>query len=108
MSALWTSPSPLTTTALRELLTPYRPVAYTTVITVAERLREKGWVTRHKEGRAFLYAPTVTEDQYSAHLMGEALRASSNRSAALLSFAGTLDPAEVEALRAALDGDPEG
>jgi predicted transcriptional regulator len=39
-----------------------RPLAYTTIMTVLERLARKGKLTRRKQGRAFLYAPTMSED----------------------------------------------
>jgi predicted transcriptional regulator len=39
-----------------------RPLAYTTIMTVLERLVRKGKLTRRKQGRAFLYAPTTSED----------------------------------------------
>ena len=40
-----------------------RPLAYTTIMTVLERLAHKGKLTRRKQGRAFVYAPTVSEDE---------------------------------------------
>jgi predicted transcriptional regulator len=39
-----------------------RPLAYTTIMTVLERLAHKGKLTRRKQGRAFVYAPTMSED----------------------------------------------
>ena len=39
-----------------------RPLAYTTIMTVLERLVHKEKLTRRKKGRAFLYAPTMSED----------------------------------------------
>ncbi len=40
-----------------------RPLAYTTIMTVLERLAHKGKLTRRKLGRAFVYAPTMSEDE---------------------------------------------
>lgn len=37
-----------------------RPLAYTTVLTVLERLLRKGAVGRTKRGRAFVYTPRLT------------------------------------------------
>jgi predicted transcriptional regulator len=42
---------------VREALHESRPLAYTTVMTVLERLARKGMVTRRKSGRSFRYAP---------------------------------------------------
>lgn len=40
-----------------------RQVAYTTVMTVMTRLTKKGFLTREKHGRAFLYFPKKTKEQ---------------------------------------------
>ena len=47
---------------VREMVAPSRPLAYTTVMTVLDRLARRGIVTRRKSGRAFLYDPAVTRD----------------------------------------------
>ena len=39
-----------------------KPLAYTTVMTLLERLARKGLVSRRKVGRAFLYAPQIPRD----------------------------------------------
>jgi predicted transcriptional regulator len=106
MAILWARGNPTTVRELLEELKADRPIAYTTVITVVERLRAKGWVTRERSGRAYCYTPTLAEHEFSAHLMGQVLQGSSDRSAALLSFAGQLDPEEARALRAALEASP--
>jgi predicted transcriptional regulator len=38
------------------------PLAYTTVMTVLDRLARRGLITRTKAGRAFVYAPAVSRD----------------------------------------------
>jgi predicted transcriptional regulator len=40
-----------------------RPLAYTTVMTVMDRLTRKGMVEREKHGRAHLYHPRVAEEE---------------------------------------------
>jgi BlaI family penicillinase repressor len=47
---------------VRELVAPSRTLAYTTVMTILDRLARRGIVTRRKEGRAFVYAPSVSRD----------------------------------------------
>jgi len=47
---------------VRRLVAPSRTLAYTTVMTVLDRLARRGIVTRHKQGRAFVYAPSVSRD----------------------------------------------
>ena len=39
-----------------------KPLAYTTVMTLLDRLARKGVATRRKVGRAFHYAPQVSQD----------------------------------------------
>ena len=39
-----------------------RPLAYTTIMTVLDRLVRKGKLARRKVGRAFLYAPQLSRD----------------------------------------------
>jgi len=44
-------------------LTAIRPRAYTTVLTIMDRLAQKGIVTRRKVGRAFRYHASLTADE---------------------------------------------
>ena len=39
-----------------------KPLAYTTVMTLLDRLARKGVLSRRKAGRAFLYSPQVSRD----------------------------------------------
>jgi predicted transcriptional regulator len=43
-----------------------RPLAYTTVMTVLDRMMDKGAVVRRKNGRAYVYSPAL--DLHSARL----------------------------------------
>lgn len=45
---------------VREAITSSRNLAYTTVMTLLDRLTRKGGVTRRKVGRAFVYAPVLS------------------------------------------------
>ena len=47
---------------VRTRLMRNRNLAYTTVMTVLERLARKGGVSRRKEGRYFVYAPLMSRD----------------------------------------------
>ena len=42
---------------VREALAPERPLAYTTVLTLLERLAKRGQLRRRKQGRSFVYTP---------------------------------------------------
>jgi predicted transcriptional regulator len=48
--------------AVREIVGRTRPLAYTTIMTVLDRLVRKGKLTRRKVGRAFVYAPEMSRD----------------------------------------------
>ena len=61
MKALWELGEG-TLHSLRERLLPSRPLAYTTVMTIMDRLARKGMVSRHKVRRAYVYRPLLSED----------------------------------------------
>jgi len=61
LNALWSLGHGSVKDVLR-LVASSRPLAYTTVMTVLDRLVRRGVVSREKVGRAFLYAPSVTRD----------------------------------------------
>ena len=48
-----------------------RNLAYTTVMTVLERLEKRGSVTRRKRGRSFLYTPKVTRETVRGFALNE-------------------------------------
>jgi BlaI family penicillinase repressor len=62
LSALW----PMGEGTVREIhraLARTRPRAYTTVLTIMDRLEQKGIVSRRKVGRAFLYAARLSAEE---------------------------------------------
>jgi predicted transcriptional regulator len=102
MDALWSAPGALTVREIREQLGDRRS-AYTTVMTVTQRLHVKGWISCTAHGRAYLYAPLHPRSHYTAQLLEQALASTTDRTAALVQFAGELSPAEATAMAAALD-----
>ncbi|MBI3684615.1 MAG: BlaI/MecI/CopY family transcriptional regulator [Acidobacteria bacterium] len=48
--------------AVQRQLEPRRKLAYTTVMTLLDRLVHKGGATRRKAGRAFIYAPLLERE----------------------------------------------
>jgi predicted transcriptional regulator len=103
MDRVWLGGRPVLVREIWADLRPEREPAYNTVLTVVEILYRKGWLAREKDGRAFRYRATVSREDYTAGLMGEALEASSDRVAALRSFVEHIDPAEARQLRQMLD-----
>ena len=47
---------------VRDALAPERALAYTTVMTVLDRLARRGGVDRRKVGRSFVYNPVLTRE----------------------------------------------
>ena len=47
---------------VRDILASDRDLAYTTVMTVLDRLARRGGVERRKVGRSFIYVPILTQD----------------------------------------------
>jgi len=47
---------------VQQAVMPAKVLAYTTVMTVLDRLARKGAVSRRKVGRAFVYAPQTTPE----------------------------------------------
>lgn len=102
MDRLWTWGRPATARDVVADLNKHRPVAYSTVKTVADILFRKGMLRREKEGRAWLYEPTCTRQQYTATLMQDALGGTTDTAGALVSFVEQMSAGEVDALRSAL------
>jgi len=61
LRALWTL-GEANVRAVREQLAPKRPLAYTTVMTMLDRLARKQAVSRKKAGRSFVYTPLITRE----------------------------------------------
>lgn len=97
---LWSSPGGLT---VREVGTQLPDHAYTTVLTVLDRLRRKDLVRRSEDGRAHRYAPATSRGAYAAGLMHQALDGSPDRGAVLARLAETVGPAEARLLLEALE-----
>lgn len=87
-----------------------RDLAYTTVMTVLDRLAGKQMVLRERDGLAWRYRPAAPREAYVAQLMLEALdlaeptggRDHGGRGAALIRFARSVSGEDAELLRRAL------
>ncbi|MGA6164888.1 BlaI/MecI/CopY family transcriptional regulator [Amycolatopsis magusensis] len=105
MDVLWDRgdhAGPVTVRAVADALAERNP-AYTTVMTVLDRLAKKGFVLRERDGRAWFYRPAAGRDAYVARLMLDALALTGDREAALNHFARSVSNPEAEALSQALD-----
>jgi len=102
MDRVWAAEDGVLVREVVDDLNREREIAYTTVQTVMEILRRKGWLARQRDGRAHRYLAAATRDDYLAQLMNEALDQVPDRTAALVRFVERMDPTEVEELRRAL------
>src|SRR6201984_2877066 len=103
MDRLWERGRPMLVREMVEDLRADRALAYTTVMTVRENLRRKGWLRREGDGRAWRYEPTGSRSSYTASLMSDALATSPDRRTALTHFALQMSPNDAALLREALD-----
>jgi len=58
---------------IRDALAPRRPRAYTTIMTIMDRLARKGIVERRKNGRAYIYKPNLTAEDARAHALAQVI-----------------------------------
>lgn len=79
-----------------------KDLAYTTVMTVLDRLGAKEMVVRERDGRAYRYQAALSREQATAELLNATLDDSGDRTAALVHFARTVGADDAAALRAAL------
>jgi predicted transcriptional regulator len=59
---------------VRRVVGETRPLAYTTIMTVLERLVRKGKVARRKAGRAFVYSAATSRDELRRTAIRELLQ----------------------------------
>ena len=105
MDHLWASAEPQTVRQVHEALLSQRELAYTTVMTVLQRLARKNLVEQIRDDRAHQYAPTHGPDELVAGLMVDALHQAGNagdREAALMHFVERVGAEDADALRRAL------
>lgn len=108
METLWDAGDGwLTVREVHDTLAKDRDLAYTTVMTVLDRMAHKGLVAREREGRAWKYCPTQSRGAMTAEVMRQALgefaeTSTSDREAALVAFVGEASAADRQALRDAL------
>ena len=74
MELLWRE-SALTVNQVEERLQQRRQIAHTTVLTTLDRMHSKGYLTREKSGKAFVYAPRYTRDEFERGMAQEVLGA---------------------------------
>ena len=108
MEHLWASssehPDGATVREVLERFEGQREIAYTTVMTVLDRLAKKELVTRVRDGRAWRYLAADSREALTAQTMRRTLddMEVTNRRAALMHFRDGATEEEIEDVRSAL------
>ena len=71
LEVLWSGLEPQSVAQVLGSIRDKRQVAYTTVMTVLDKLSRKGSVSRVKHGKAYLYSPLVNRDEVLHFLIEE-------------------------------------
>jgi len=72
MNTLWPM-GEATVREIRDRLAERRARAYTTIMTIMDRLARKGVVERRKTGRAYVYRPRLSAEDARAQALGQVL-----------------------------------
>lgn len=102
LATLWAAAGPMTPAMVQAALP--RDLAYTTVLTVLQRLHAKGVVRRERAGKAYAYQPLVDAAELAAREMRTALDRSGDRSAVLQRFLAGLSAEDEGLLHELLEG----
>ncbi|MDP9862470.1 MULTISPECIES: BlaI/MecI/CopY family transcriptional regulator [Streptosporangium] len=108
MDRMWSYHRPASVRDVLEDLRRGREIAYTTVMTVMDKLHTKGLLRRRPVGRAYIYEAVASREAHTAQLMRDALASGGNQAATLVHFLERLTPEESAALEAALRVYPPG
>lgn len=74
MNLLWQQPNQ-TVLEVEDRLRRKRDIAHTTVLTTLDRMYQKGYLLREKQGKAFVYAPRYTREEFDRGMAQEVLGA---------------------------------
>ena len=103
MELLWAEPKQ-TVNEVEERLLEKRDIAHTTVLTTLDRMYRKGYLTREKQAKAFVYSPHYTRNEFERTMAQEVLGALIGHSAetALSTFVDLIgnDPSALDQLEA--------
>lgn len=105
MEALWSHGPGLSVRDVMERIggEGRKELAYTTVMTVLDRLAKKGIAERARDGRAWRYTAASTREELAATALRSTLdNVRADRRLAMMHFLDDASPAELDDLRAAL------
>jgi predicted transcriptional regulator len=102
MDRVWSSEDAITVREVLESLQKTREIAYTTVMSTMDNLHRKGWLARERQGKAYLYRPTLSREEYNARLMRDALESGGDPDVVLTRFVEQMSDDESARLRGVL------
>ncbi|KRF11477.1 hypothetical protein ASG90_17195 [Nocardioides sp. Soil797] len=103
MQRIWDAAQPQSVRQIQEQISAERAFAYTTVMTVMDNLHKKGLLERSRKGRAYLYSPKQSREQYTASVLGHVLSEGGDRQGVLMHFVEHLDDEALTSLRGLLE-----
>ena len=74
MEILWNE-APLSVSEVETKLQKKREIAHTTVLTTLDRMHSKGFLLREKQGKAFVYSPRYSKEEFELGVAQEVLSA---------------------------------
>src|SRR4051812_11371403 len=97
LAVLWSAGAPLVPREVQERLRD--APAYTTVMTILDRLHRKGLADRERRGRAYAYTAVESESEATAERFRALLNSGSDRTAVLQGFVTALSDDDAVELR---------
>lgn len=91
MDHVWDHEQPVTVRQVFDAVGKRRGLAYTTVMTVMDRLWQKRILKRSKPGRAFVYEARISREEHTASLVQRVLSRARDRNSVLLGFVQAVD-----------------
>jgi BlaI family penicillinase repressor len=84
---------------IRDRLAERRPRAYTTIMTIMDRLARKGVVERRKSGHAYIYVPTLSAQVARTHALSQVVESffGGSKEALLAELGATVTPQRARA-----------
>jgi BlaI family penicillinase repressor len=92
---------------IRDSLAARRPRAYTTIMTIMDRLARKGVVERRKVGRAYMYSPNLSAEEARTQALSQVIENffAGSKEALLAQLRGDAPRARAAVAALASDGD---
>lgn len=69
MRVVWNAGEPVTVRYVYETMRKQKKIAYTTVMSVMNKLAQKGFLTQDKSGTAYIYSATLSDAEVAGGIM---------------------------------------